>query len=124
MVRVLVVDDHPAIRRLIQQLLGQSEKMRVVAEAGSGQEALDCVRQFDPDVMTLDMMLGDMNGLEVLQRLKEMKQRPKVIVISLHNTPQLVRRALDNGAGAYIAKRELTGARLEEEIQALIKPAN
>lgn len=123
MVRVLVVDDHPAIRRLIQRLLSQIEKVRVVAEASSGREALECVRQYEPDVMTLDMMLGDMNGLEVLQQLKQMRERPKVIVISLHSTPHLVRRALESGAGTYIVKKELTGARLEKEIQALMKRA-
>lgn len=121
MVRVLVVDEHPAIRRLLHQLLSQNKTIRVVAKARSGREALDWGRQFDPDVMTLDMMLGDLNGLQVLNRLKAVKKSPKVIVISLHDTPQLVRRALDTGAGAYIVKKELTGARLEEEILALME---
>ena len=117
MIRVLIVDDHPAIRRMIRQLLSQHEQIRVVAEASSGSEALECVRTLKPDMMTLDMMMGDMNGLEVLSRLKVLSRRPKAIVVSLYHMPQMVQKALEGGADAYIHKKKLTPSSLLATIE-------
>lgn len=119
-IKVVVVDDHPAIRRLMRQLLSQSKEIRVVAEAGSGMEALECIRTYSPDVITLDMMMGDMTGLEVLAKLRTLVRRPKVVAVSLYDAPQLVQRALDAGADAYIPKRELSPQRLVETVQAVV----
>ena len=119
MISVLVVDDHPAIRRLIRQILNQSKSIRVVAEASGGEEALALVTELEPDVMTLDLMMDDMNGIEVLARLKEFTNRPKVIVISLYSAPHLINRAMGDGAAAYISKRELSPGKLIELVESL-----
>ena len=121
MIRVLVVDDHPAIRRLIRQILNQSKTIQVVAVAGGGQEALDLVRELEPDVMTLDLMMDDMNGIEVLAKLKKLDNRPKVIVISLYSAPHLVSKAMGDGAAAYISKKELRPGKLIELVESLVE---
>jgi len=110
---------HPAIRRLIRQILKQSKSIRVVAEANSGEEALAHVRKLRPDVMTLDLMMNDMNGIEVLGNLKEFPNRPKVIVISLYNAPHLVSRAMAEGASAFISKSELSPEKLIRTVKSL-----
>ncbi len=121
MIKLVIVDDHPAIRRLLRQLLAHSQEINVVAEAGSGQEALEHVQLHSPDVITLDMMMGDMNGLQLLAELKQLAQRPKVVAISLYASPQLVQRALDEGADAYIPKRELNPQRLVETVRQVVE---
>lgn len=119
MIKVVIVDDHPAIRRLIRQLLSQSKNIEIVAEAGSGTEALEQIKNLAPDVITLDMMMADMNGLELLARLKSFEEagRPKVVAISLYDSPHLVQRALEEGADAYIPKRELSPKRLISTVE-------
>jgi CheY-like chemotaxis protein len=119
MITVLVVDDHPAMRRLIRRLLSSHGNIHVVAEAASGEEALECVREYEPDVMTLDMMMDGMTGLEVLQRLKNYQKRPKVIVLSLYHTWDLKEKAMENSASAYIPKKELISGKLLETIELL-----
>jgi len=119
MIRIVIVDDHPAIRRMLRQLLSQSEEIRIVAEASNGKEALDSVREHSPDVITLDLMMNEMNGLEVLERLRTFPRPPKVVVISLYDAPQLMQRAIEDGADAYIPKKELNPERLIETVKEL-----
>lgn len=123
MIRLVIVDDHPAIRRMLRKIFSQSKEIRIVAEASNGSEALDCVREHAPDVITLDLMMNEMNGLEVLERLRALRRRPKVIVISLYDAPQLVQRAIEDGADAYIPKEDLNPARLIETVKQVAEVA-
>ena len=81
--RVLIVDDSPSMRRLIRMGIEADPRIEVVAEAGSAREAREAVKAFNPDVMTLDIMMPEMDGLEFLRRLMRARPMPVLMVSSL-----------------------------------------
>lgn len=81
--RVLIVDDSPTMRRLIRSILETDTRLQVVAEAGTAREARDAVNEHRPDVMTLDIEMPNMSGLEFLQRVMRNRPMPVVMVSTL-----------------------------------------
>jgi DNA-binding NarL/FixJ family response regulator len=112
-VRVLVVDDHPMVRAGLRSMLTDGD-VEVAGEAGTGTEALTRAAALAPALVLLDMELPDMDGLEVLASLKARAPRVPVLVVSMHDDPALVRRAIEGGAAGYVLKginrRELLAA--------------
>lgn len=112
-VRVLIVDDHPMVRAGLRSMLGD-DGLDVIGEAGDGAEALRTAAELAPDVVLLDLELPDMDGLAVLRRIKAMVPGAAVLVVTMHDDPRLVRRAVDWGASGYVLKgasgRELRAA--------------
>jgi DNA-binding NarL/FixJ family response regulator len=102
-IRVLVVDDHPMVREGLRSMLG-GEDMDIVGEAASGAEALRRAAARDIDVVLLDLELPDMDGLAVLRRIREMDAHLPVLVVTMHQDPALVRRAVEAGATGYVLK--------------------
>ena len=80
------------------------EEIEIVGEAGNGAEAIERAVAVDLDVILLDMKLPDVDGIEVLRRLKELVPAASVLVISMHDDPLLVRRAIEAGAAGYTLK--------------------
>jgi DNA-binding NarL/FixJ family response regulator len=101
--RALLVDDHPVVREGLRSML-TCDEVTVVAEAGTGADALHLAAETTPDVVLLDMQLPDMEGLAVLRALGASQSRAAVLVLSMHDDPALVRRALDAGAAGYLLK--------------------
>ncbi len=101
--RALLVDDHPVVREGLRSML-TCDEVTVVAEAGTGGDALRLAAEAKPDVVLLDMQLPDMEGLAVLRGLKRSEGGAAVLVLSMHDDPALVRRALDGGASGYLLK--------------------
>jgi len=112
-VRVLIVDDHPMVREGLRSML-EPAGVEVVGEAGTGEDALRAAAACEPEVVLLDLELPDLDGLAVLQRLKARAPGPAVLVITMHDDPTLVRRAVEAGASGYVLKgvgrRELLAA--------------
>ncbi|MCA0044965.1 protein-glutamate methylesterase/protein-glutamine glutaminase [Celeribacter litoreus] len=81
--RVLIVDDSPTMRRLIRSILSKDPRLEIVAEAGSAHEARDAVNRFRPDVMTLDVEMPEMSGIDFLRRLMAHRPMPVVMVSTL-----------------------------------------
>ncbi len=112
-VRVLIVDDHPMVRAGLRSMLSGDE-VDVVAEAGNGAEAVERAVTFSPELVLLDVELPDMDGLETLTRLKAKAPSVAVLMVSMHDDPALVRRAVAAGAAGYVLKgigrRELLAA--------------
>ncbi|MCH7669982.1 MAG: response regulator transcription factor [Acidobacteria bacterium] len=102
--KVIVVDDHRIVREGICMLLGREADVELVGEASSGQELLTLLETTDCDVVLLDVRMPDKSGLEVLEELQERKFRPRVIVLSMHDDPSYVRRAIELGASGYLLK--------------------
>jgi two-component system KDP operon response regulator KdpE len=98
---ILVVDDEPQIRRFLRTSLG-GQDYRVI-EAASGAEALDAVKREMPDLVVLDLGLPDMDGLEVIQRLRASSSVP-IVVLSVRNDERGKVAALDLGADDYVTK--------------------
>ena len=105
--RVLIVDDHPAIRAGLRSDLSASG-VEIVGEAGSGEEALHLMRELSPDVTILDVELPDFSGIEVIRRMKLAGLTTRVLMLSVHRTPATIRAAIKAGASGYLAKDSST----------------
>lgn len=110
--RVVVVDDHPVVRAGLRSML-TCDGIAMVGEAASGHDALRLAREQHPDVVLLDMQLPDIAGVDVLREIKRTAAHIAVLVLSMHDDPALVRRAMEAGAADYVLKgitrRDLLG---------------
>jgi len=102
--RILIVDDHALVRSGIRLLIESLESVEVVAEAGDGLEALELIESHRPDILLLDITLPGLNGLALLDRIRDLPDMPRVIVLSMHSGPEYVARALNAGAAGYLFK--------------------
>lgn len=104
MVRILIADDHAVVRGGLRQFLAETPDLKISGEAASGREALTLVRREAWDLVLLDITLPDVNGLEVLKRIKREKPELPVIVFSMFSEDEYASTALDAGASGYLAK--------------------
>lgn len=104
-VSVVVVEDHPVTRVGVVALLGQDERLSVVGEAGTGEEALAVVDREGPDVVVTDLRLGDgMDGVGVTAALRARREAPAVLVLTTYDTDRDIVRAVEAGAAGYLLK--------------------
>lgn len=101
--KILVVDDHPIVRSGLRRLLAGEPGFHV-REAASGREALVAFRDYQPDLVVLDLSMPGMGGLEVIGRLKIESAGVRVLVLSMHQEPIYATRALRAGAAGFISK--------------------
>ncbi|WP_346837444.1 response regulator transcription factor [Microbulbifer sp. SAOS-129_SWC] len=102
--RILLVDDHGLMRAGMRALLDDMPGIRVVSECGNGLEALDIARHELPDIVLLDISLPGLNGLEVARQLRQAYPQIHVLMLSMHEGPEYVARALHSGAAGYLLK--------------------
>ncbi|MGW1002686.1 response regulator [Streptomyces sp. NPDC002520] len=106
-VRILVCDDHAVVRAGLLALLHSTPDIEVVGEAGSGEEALALARKTNPDVVLMDLQLGDgIDGVETTRRLLSAAPAPHVLVLTTYDTDADVTRAIEAGATGYLLKAE------------------
>lgn len=111
--RIMLVDDHAVVRMGFRLLLDTTKDLRVVAECGSGEEALQSFADVTPDVVVLDLSMEGMGGLETLSRLLAKWPAARVLVLSAHEDTAHPRRALTAGALGYLTKRSAAEALIE-----------
>lgn len=104
MIRLLLVDDHPVVRAGYQRLLEQAGDMRVVAQAGRVDEAVQAFDAQVPDVTVTDLAMPGSGGLELIRRLLLRAPRARLLVFSMHDSAMLVRQAFEVGAGGFLSK--------------------
>jgi len=104
MVNVLIADDHAVVRSGLRQFFASTEDIRVAAEAATGDEVLVLVRKGVCDVVLLDIALPDLNGLEVLKRVKRERPDLPVIIFSMYSEDEFAVPALNAGASGYLNK--------------------
>lgn len=104
MIRVVLADDHSLVRAGLKALLESASDLTVVGEAQHGREALDVVAEDEPDVLVLDLGLPELNGLEVIARLRRTGSATRVLVLSMHEDREYVARAFREGASGYLVK--------------------
>jgi two-component system invasion response regulator UvrY len=109
----MLVDDHAVVRMGFRLLLDTTPDLKVVAECGSGEEALRCYGELLPDVTVLDLAMDGMGGLETLSRLLAKWPRASVLVLSAHEDTSHPRRALASGALGYLTKRSAADALID-----------
>jgi two-component system response regulator NreC len=115
MIRVVLVEDHHLVREGLRLVLSAEKDLKVVGEASAPEEAFELLEQFEPDVMLLDLTLGDTDAIPLLRSLIARDPRLKVIVVTMHRDAETVRQALLAGASGYIVK----GAAARELIEAI-----
>src|SRR5215831_11958794 len=104
-IRLLLVDDHPVVRRGISSCLAREEQVTVVGEAANGVEALRKARELLPDVVLMDIEMPHMNGLAVTETLHKELPQIKVLILSMHTHSGYVRRIIESGARGYVLKK-------------------
>jgi len=113
-VRVLIVDDYEPWRRWVYSELGKQQQFQVIEEAADGLEAIRKAYELKPDVVLLDIGLPNLNGLEAAIRIAKSTPDAKIVFLTAQNDPDVVKRALSNGAAGYVlkgdAKTELLAA--------------
>ena len=105
MIKVLLAEDHSLVRAGLCRLVDESGNIEVVAEAEDGKEALDLIRKVAPDVAVIDISMPAMDGFELLAAISSEFPALPVIVLTMHEEPQYVVRAISSGAKGYITKR-------------------
>ena len=103
-INIMITDDHSMIREGLKNLLELDGDIKVIAEAENGEDCLDKLKTFRPDVLLLDINMPKMNGLEVLKALKDRKSKVKVLVLTVHNETEYLMKAVDIGINGYVLK--------------------
>ncbi len=122
--RVLVVDDSPTMRGLITAVLSQDPDVSVVGQAGDAMEARAAIKQLNPDVVTLDIEMPNMNGLEFLEKIMKLRPMPVIMVSTMtHRGAEATLAALEIGAFDCVAKPQPGDARPFGELAEKVKAA-
>jgi len=117
--RILVADDHEIVRHGMRRLLETQPGWEVCAEASSGREAVAKARQLKPDVAVLDFGMPELNGAEATRQILRESPRTEVMLLTMHDTEQLVREVLQAGARGYVLKSDASRD-LVAAVQALL----
>jgi DNA-binding NarL/FixJ family response regulator len=104
--RVFLVDDHPIVRMGLAQLINQEAGFTVCGEAENIEKAVIGIAEHIPDIIIIDLSLGEGNGLELIKSLRDTNPEVKMLVLSIHDEEVYAERALRAGAGGYIMKHE------------------
>jgi DNA-binding NarL/FixJ family response regulator len=118
MVRLLLADDHDVVRRGLRDLLEERAEWVVCAEARDGRAAVALALEHRPDVVVLDLLMPELNGLEAARQIRKALPDTEVLIFSLYETDQLVRDAIAAGARGYIVKSD-TPAQIVAAVAAL-----
>ena len=108
MIRLLVVDDQPAVRRGLRVRFHLEPDMQVVGEASTGREALTLAQTLAPDVVLMDLEMPGMDGIEATAALRTIVPQSAVVILSIHTERQTRIRAQAAGAVAFVEKRGTT----------------
>jgi two-component system, NarL family, nitrate/nitrite response regulator NarL len=103
-IKVLVADDHPVVRKGLQTCLAKQAKLKIVGEAVDGDEALKKTRELVPDVVLMDISMPGMNGLAVTEVLRKELPQVKVLILSVHSNKEYIFRVIQAGAHGYVSK--------------------
>ena len=104
--RILIADDHEVVRRGLHSLLEGQAGWQVVGEAITGREAVDRVAQLKPDVVVMDISMPEMNGLEATRQILKSLPKTEILILTMHESEQVVREVLEAGARGYVLKSD------------------
>ncbi|MGA2710843.1 MAG: response regulator transcription factor [Steroidobacteraceae bacterium] len=119
MVRILIADDHELFRRGLVSALADRPDWRVVAEAADGRQACELAAQLTPEIALLDLTMPELNGLDATRQIRAATPKTRILIVTAHESEQLVREVLDAGAMGYVLKSD-AGRILVQAIEALL----
>jgi len=102
--RVLIVDDNEVVRTALAGLIRGDRHFAVVGQATGGQAALGAIRSTNPDLVCLDVQMNDIDGLSILEQIRDKHMNIRVVMITAQSTPHVVQRALSLGARGFVIK--------------------
>lgn len=108
MIRLLLVDDQPAVRRGLEMRLHLEPDIQIIGEASTGKEAVSLVQSLSPDVVLMDVEMPEMDGIEAAAALRVVHPQSAVVILSIHDDTQTRDRAQAAGAVAFVEKRGAT----------------
>lgn len=103
-IKVLIADDHALMRQGLKQIIELEDDIEVVALAIDGEDTLNKVQQFKPDVILLDINMPNMNGIQALRRLKDRDTDAKIIMLTIHDDQEYLFETINMGASGYVLK--------------------
>lgn len=104
--RILIADDHTVVRRGLRDLLETRPGWEVCAEVGTGREAVEVAQKLRPDVIILDVVMPEMDGLEAARQILRARPESEVLILTVHESPELVRHLVDVGVRGYVLKQD------------------
>jgi DNA-binding NarL/FixJ family response regulator len=104
--RILIADDHEVVRRGLSTLLQTHEDWEICGEAKDGREAVEMAKQLKPDVVILDVGMPNLNGLAATRQLAQQNPNQKIIVLTITDSDEVIREALDAGARGFVLKSD------------------
>ena len=108
MIRILIADDHILVRRGLRAILNHMDNVEVVGEAADGIEAVDLVKELEPDIVVMDLSMPRLDGIGATGQIHQLNGPTHVVVLSIHNDPNLVQKVLQTGAEGYLVKRSVS----------------
>ncbi len=108
MIRILIVDDHPVMRQGLAQIIEDLPDMEVCGEACGFKDAIQQFERLQPDIMTVDISLGDGTGLELIKEIKSRHAEARMLVLSMHDESLFGERVIRAGAAGFVNKNEPT----------------
>jgi DNA-binding NarL/FixJ family response regulator len=115
-IRILVVDDHAVVRRVICSLLGSDPTLNVICQTADGEGAVQKAKELQPDLVLLDISLPGISGIEAGRRIRRVSPDSQIIFLSQHDSLQMVEDALRAGGHGYVTKMD-AGAELLNAIR-------
>ncbi len=104
MIKLFIVDDHEIIRKGLKMILKEEKDMIIVGEAQNGAQALEAIKDVSLDVLILDMTMPGISGLELIAKMRKLKPKLQILILSIHAEDQFALRALKAGASGYLSK--------------------
>ena len=117
-ISVFLVDDHTIVRDGLRYLLEASGDMKIVGEAANGRDAVKAIRKIQPDVVIMDILMADLNGIEATEQICRECPATRVLILSMQSSSESILRALRAGARGYLFK-ESAGRELIQAIHAV-----
>ena len=118
--RILIADDHEVVRAGVRSLLESQPDCEICGEAATGRQVVALAQQLKPDVAIMDITMPELNGLEATRQIRKVAPTVQVLILSVHESEELVREIIDAGAHGYVLKSD-AGRELAAAMHALRK---
>lgn len=105
-IQILIVDDHPLVRSGLRTLVESDVGFAIVGEASNGRMAIDEAKRLLPDIVILDVSIPELNGIEVCRQIKHHHSKAEILIFTMHESRELLKRALEAGASGFLLKSD------------------